>query len=229
MVKTVATKIKDYLLDPVDGIAWADRVAGLVQTAERPIMVMEGGKQLQIGVDSFPIASDVEGLRCWERNMYYALLPGHLYKSVIYFEETSATVFAGYKDPKQNFMVFTGTLRLVCWLNCKQFGVDKPGISDRLMLEIILRLQGNRATNKGQTLRKGTRIDVIDETYNGAAIEFEVLGKPITDRSIFGRYSLFEYTESLIYPFEFFALDLGFRFEVGKNCVVKLDEIDPIC
>lgn len=228
MVGTIITQIKNYLTDLGEGLTWAERVAGLVSRAERPIMMEVEGRQVQFGVDAFPISHDVEGKKCWETGKYYALLPSHTYKSVIYFEQTSPLVFAGPKDIKGKIWVFTGNIRLVCWINAKKFGVDTPGLSDRLMLMVLKRMVRDRP-NKGHTLANSSIIPFIDDNFINPHLEVLILGQPVTDSSIFGRYTIGAQAENLLFPYEYFAIDMQFRFEVGKECIIDVYEADPIC
>jgi hypothetical protein len=224
MIKTIVTQIKNHLVAETGGVSWAERVAGLAIQAERPIMDTFEGRQVKLGSEFYPITDDLEGKACYENGRYYDLLPSSAYKSVIYFEQTAPLLYQGSKDIKGKIWVFEGNIRLVCWLNLKKFGEENHGLSDRAMLTIIKRLRAN----KGQGVGTGS-IPVNDDNYTDARLDVTIIGSPITDRLIFGRYTIAQIAENLLYPFEFFAIDMKVRFEVGKECVSEILEADPVC
>jgi len=222
MIRTIVTQIKTHL---AFSIPWVERISGLVTRAVQPVMVNVDGQLAKIGENVYPIADDLEGKQCFESGRYFDMLPSSAYKSVVYFEQTAPVQRLENKDNKGKIWVFQTDVRLVCWLNLKKFGEENPGLADVAMLAIMKRV----LETKGQTLEQSGNIPVNDDRLTNARLEVSILGQPVTDRNIFARYSISEIAENLLYPFEFFAIDLRCRFEIGRDCFESILEADEVC
>lgn len=222
MVRTIVTQIKTHL---TPSVPWVERISGLVTRATQPIMDTFEGREVKIGDMFFPVADDVEGKACWESGRYFDMLPNSNYKSVLYFEQTSAVQKLDNKDIKGKIWVFQVDVRLVCWLNLKKFGEENPGLADMAMLNVMKRL----LETKGRGLVGAGDIPINDERITNGKLDVLVLGQPINDSSIFARYSIAAIADNLLYPFEFFAIDLRCRLEVPKECVSEILEAEELC
>jgi hypothetical protein len=223
MIATVATAIKDHI---VSNLPWAERVGGLAIVAKQPIMTTIEGEQRKTGENLFPITNDLEGRTCWESGRYFDLLPGSAYKSVIYFEQLREVRFSDDLLQVDKFRRFswTGQIRLVCWLNLKKFGWENTGLADLCLADLVsIILANERKVPFG-------RIVVDNEMFTNAYLDIRIGGEPIRDGNvIFSRYSVSEVANNLLYPFEFFALDLDFIFSVGRNCITKPEILTELC
>lgn len=205
MIHTITTPIKDAISDlPLFTDGTDTRIAGVVQPVTK--------KDKEGNRFTFPASCDVDGLACWEQGRYFDLLPNDLYRAVIYFEQLTGVRFQGYKDSKDKIMIYQANLRLVGWLNLKKLGSTDCTITSRLVLGIIKAL----TTTKGETSRTSGKLSVQDATYTNAVVEVEPVQQVRQDQSVFSRYTLKE--TNLLYPWDYFAIDLACTLYVGREC-----------
>ena len=208
MIQTIIEPIKDAIggMTLFDPNTTDTRLAGIVTPARR-----------KEGV--FPIASDVTGRACWEDGKYFELLPNDLYRAVVYFEQITDIIFDGYKEAKDKTMMYSTNIRLICWVNLMKFGEASPDqITGRLALGIIKEL----TKVKGDVDRRAGLIPVTDVAFSGALVQVVPTAQIRNDAAIFNRYTLKE--TNLLYPMEYFALDMTCYLEVGREC---FDEVVP--
>lgn len=221
MIKTMIHAVMANLKE----IEWAEKVCGLAIPVTRPIMTIRDGEKYKTGEEIFPISDDLAGRSTLDKGGYLDLLPSSKYKSVIYFEQISPVRFAGFKDmSRRKIWIYEAQTRLVCWLNLKKFGWTKSGLADLANLAI----QKKILAEPGEQPNSG-RILVLDEFYTGAILDAAIIGNPINDKSIFSKYSVSEVVDNLLYPFEYFAIDINCHFEVGRDCFTEILVNDEIC
>jgi len=168
---------------------------------------------------TFPASCDVDGLACYEEGRYFDLLPNDLYQTVGYFEQRSDVRFAGYLDSKDKVMIHQVDLRFVSWLNLKKLGYSDCSITSRVVLGVIKAL----TATKGETSRTAGRLSVADAAFSGAIVEVDPQRQVLQDVSIFSRYTYRRTGATapipeLLYPWNYFALDLLCTFFVGREC-----------
>ena len=194
--------IADILKNNLAGLTWIDRYAGLVRTAS--IKVKSGDTTI---IKQFPVACNVTEADC-TTDKYQDLVPNSTKRSIIYFEDNGVS----YELYRGNMLKGTANLRLVCWFNLKKFGNTDCTYSATLINDLLSHLPIN--LNDYTPLANATlRID--SEEPKTAAI--------------FNRYSYDELlNQYLLYPYDYFAVNLIVTFYMPKNCIDPV--IDPdIC
>jgi len=98
---------------------------------------------------------------------------------------------------------------LVGWLNKKKLGKDDCSITSIVVANVIRALtQGKRTFNEFPFTKVSIKINQ------------QVLG----DEKIFSRYSYSETEiQYLIYPYDFFALDLKVKFSINEDCMEEFE------
>lgn len=176
---------------------YVDKIAGLVQTVQDVQKTKTG-----TFVKKFPVACDVAGKECADNNSRLSdLVPDSKKKSVIYFEDISGVT---YRGQERNEFIFQARPRLVCWLNQKQLGKNQCSITPLVVVDIINSLGTNKRFNDGLYIKAN----------------IQVLGEVAKSPAIFNRYTFDEKTtQFLMFPFDYFALDLVVEFRVNKDCI----------
>lgn len=209
MIHAITTPIKDTIAAmPLFTAGTDTRIAGIVQPVNK--------KDKDGNRFTFPASCDVDGLACWEQGRYFDLLPNDLYRAVVYFEQLTGVRFVGYKDSKDKTMIYQGNIRLVGWLNLKKFGATDCTITSRLVLGIIKAL----TVTKGELSRTSGQLTVSDGDFTNAIVEVEPLQQVRQDPSVFSKYTLKE--TNLLYPWDYFAIDLTCRLYVGRECFTEV-------
>jgi hypothetical protein len=189
--------ICEILKNKIINEPYVDKIAGLVQVAQD----VQSSKQGSI-VKRFPIACDVTGKDCADATFRLSeLVPNSKNKSVIYFEDISGVTFRGQE---RNEFIFQARPRLVCWLNQKQLGKNECSITPLVVANIIKALGTNKRFNDG--------------LYIKAMIQ--VAGQVTKTPAIFQRYTYDEKTtQFLMFPFDYFALDIVVEFRINSDCI----------
>lgn len=218
MIHAITTPIKTAISGMTLFTSGTDsRVAGIV------IPVTKRNRDGQLV--TFPVTFDVDGKQCWEEGRYFELLPNDLYRAVIYFEQLTGVRFTGYKDEKDQIMIYETDLRLVCWMNLKKFGSVDLTLADRVALGVIKTL----TATKGETERNAGRLAVVDASYTNAVVEVVPVQQARQEQTIFSRYTLPD-VSFLLYPFDYFAIDLRCYFHVGRECFTEVTAgVEIVC
>lgn len=189
--------IAEILRDKIETLPFVDRIAGLVKALTISEETDSGKKR-----KTFPVACNVSQADCMA-GAYQDLVPDSAKKSVIYFEEAGGTQMLGFDGPK---MKFRSNLRLVGWLNLKKMGLTDCGWSSTAVLQIIRELSDYTQPSNHNNKFIHLKITGISEAEKSAAI--------------FSRYTYDEtVTQYLIYPYDYFALNISVEFFVNKNCI----------
>ena len=180
------------LLTHLQGLPFADRLAGLVRTVT---ITGEDGKR-----KAFPVACNVTNADC-TAGRYQDLVPDSSRKSVMYFED-GGTVLTGLLkgDPQ-----FRSTIRLIGWLNLKKMGLTDCDFATTAITNIIKNLpwaEFNSPAN-GFVRVKLTGLNVLEKSS-----------------AIFSRYTYDEaVTQYLLYPYDYFGLNLTVEYTVRRSCI----------
>jgi hypothetical protein len=188
-------KIANILKSQIELLPFIDKIAGLV----RPLKVEVPGPNNTKVLKTYPIASDVTSEACIS-GAYKNLIPDSKYKSIIYFEDAGITMT--YREKR--WVSFTSRLTLVCWLNLsKLMDCDYHTGSTEAILSIMANLPEG-VIQSG--VYREIRITSISEV--------------VKSNAIFGRYTYDEIkTQYLLYPFDFFALNMVVDFRINLSCV----------
>jgi len=186
-------KIADIIRLQIEDLDWIDQIAGLTQVAR--YNVKEGDRTVE---KRFPIACSMDYVNCFKTGTYDILTPDSHRRSVVYFEDYGLTLtkMEGFR------MWYDSRIRLVAWLNYRMIG-GTCGDSYRRVLDIISLIP--------------TVPVQVDELFN---VFIVIQAQAVRDISIFGKYTYDEKkTQLLMYPFDFFALDIRTTFYVRNDCI----------
>lgn len=208
----LANIIKEYL-EPLN---FVDKITGLVRPLIKTDVVEvfnDDNEKIgeQIIKKVFPVSCDVTHKQCFEEGHYADLVPNDEYISIIYFEDRG-TVLTGTQGRLHNY---TSGLRLVCWLNMERFDTSACSISAPVIAAIV------KAIPTGTFNADGT-------AYQRISVQLASI-LPKTS-AIFGAYTYNEETNQyLLYPYDYFAIDLNVSFSIHDNCIETLTIKDKDC
>ena len=192
--------IANILKSSIETVDWADKVAGLVQTAN--VRVKNGDS---ISDKSYPISCNVTYEACI-KGTYDELAPNSKKKSIMYFEDRGVS----FVEHSGNKMKFRSSLRLVCWLNLCLID-DSCGVSGSYVIDIIKKLPSKGFAASGFYSILITSISQVERSVD-----------------IFSKYTYNEQaTQYLMYPFDYFALDLEIEFIIPCISGTPVPEVEP--
>jgi hypothetical protein len=188
-------KIANILKSHIEDLTWIDKIAGLVQTVSMREKIGES-----VVFKSYPVSCDIDYDSC-TKGRYQDLTPNSKKKSVLYFEDMGVSFIAR----KGNTMVFQSSLRLVCWLNLKLIDsatcdseVEHCSVSGDYVIEILKALP-----------------DVPFSETGFVSINISGISEVVRSVDIFSKYTYNEQsTQFLLWPFDYFGLDLEITFTV---------------
>lgn len=193
MNQTVANILKDYLEDC--DCDFVDKIAGLVQTVHLNISNQDGTKTEK----TFPVSCNFTAEDC-KQGLYNDLTPDSKYKTVIYFEDGGVS----FNERKGNFVYYTSTLKLVCWINTILYKADWCG-------------QGVPCTVGAEIIKKIICCFPSQPVTITPYVRFlpTIVSEDIRSNSIFSKYTYNELqTQYLLYPYDFFALNIRTEFGI---------------
>lgn len=191
------------LLSKIKDAPYLDRVSGVVQVVSKTEST-DGGLTYtkKIPYSSTATADDLGKVDA-------AMIPDSGFKSCLYFEDGGLRVLGNVRDGLR----YQSSLRLVCWLNTDMINTDE----DKLMVAKVM----PDICSKWGTI----------ETFNEAPFtQVKVTGMtmPPADSNIFSPYDYDEKaTQYLMFPFDFFAIDLTVEFTVVNACLAPVISTPP--
>lgn len=195
----IANIIRTY----IEPLPFADRVASTVRAVS--VYMDNGGKTIK---KTYPVDCGVTEKDCLA-GKYQDLTPDSSRKSIIYFEDNGT---ARVENNTPDFS-FISSLRLVCWMNLNKMG--KIGCSNSaLAVASLLNAIPTRYFNSGIYTR----------------IQIQVNNEVAKNASIFSKYTYDEaVTQYLMYPFDYFALDMTVKFTIPKHCITEWENQTEVC
>ncbi len=201
MNELIASILKTQIEDT--NLCFVDKIAGLVKPVTMTIL------RDQAKIDKvFPVACNITEADCIA-GKYKDLIPTSNYKSVIYFEDKGTS----FGKQIGSSLECVSYLKLVCWLNLRALGSTECSISALAMANII---------------------NAMPKTYFNsdpiikAMITYE--SEQTKDKSIFSQYSYEEKdTQYLMYPYDYFAINIRVSYMLNLNCNIELLCGIPIC
>lgn len=202
-------KIANILKGKLEDLDFIGKIAGLT----RPVMINVLGAENEKVQKIFPISCDVTLDEC-KTGRYQDLVPDSKYPSIIYFEDggTSISKEAG------NWARFDSRLNLICWMNLKKLGeCSACTTSTAVLLSILSHLPEFPINDDNYYPIRDVRITGVSEA--------------IKSNGIFSRYTYDEkVTQYLLYPFDFFMLNISVNYRVNLHCVTEFQKGVPcIC
>lgn len=199
MNHAIATILNTYL----STLPFADRVAGIV----KPITFFTGTTDKPIK-KTIPVDCGVSQPDCIG-GKYTDLVPNSKYKSIMYWEDNGVKLNTSENQRDFNF---TASLRLITWINLKKVGKTDCNVSALAVTNVLNTLPTGYFNNGIYT-----RIRVV------------VGSEIVKNAAIFGKYSYDEaVTQYLMFPFDYFALDITVNFTILKSCIIDWENETPI-
>ena len=185
-------KIANIFRLQLQTLSWADKVAGLVQTASI--------RTADSVTKTYPISCDVTADACI-KGEYQALTPDSKKKSILYFEDRGVAMV----ERQGNRLKFQSSLRLVGWVNLKLIqeaecdaDVSGCGTIGDYVIQVIKLLPTSPI-----------------KTVDFISIMVSDIAEAERDVSIFSKYTYSETgVQYLLHPYGFFCLDLSITFTI---------------
>lgn len=204
-------EIAEIFKNSLAGKWYVDKLAGLVKRIEK----VETYTDTVDGVEStfrvgksFPAYCQLSTDEC-ETGDYTDLVPNDTRASIIYFEDGGSVMI----DHKAGKYQYESTLRIVCWLNLKRFNAPGCSLSQYIVPQLI------------HALPKGPFND-----GDFLTIQLVTASEQPKDANIFAKYTYDEpKTQYMMYPFDFFAIDIRVRFWTSRACFTEFEQITPSC
>lgn len=207
-------RLADILAQHFIGLSFISKAAGAVQTLKKPLadgktarlpiarkVYRKGIGSMEVGA-FFQVGADVV---CDSSQPYYDIMPNTDETGIMYFEDLGAKATAN----NARFTTFTGSLRLVCWLNMKK--ID-PAIEGYQLLEAVLANLPQAVTPDGYFL--GAKLKTA-----------QIAPKRPTPFDI---YDLNEAQRQFAnYPYDYFSATLEFVVIVSNSCAANIT-LNPI-
>lgn len=199
----IAEKYRALIAD----LNFADLTAGLTK-----IMRVEVPLEAGTIIKTFPVVCNTTIDQC-NKGDYIDLLPDSERKTIFFFEDLGVQ----FVEKQQREFIFHSRLRLIGWINLAYFKNSGCSISGTLAANIIKAIElppDNISGNPAMTKMRIVGINEIQKTVE-----------------IFLKYTAMneEKDQYLLYPFDFFALDITTQFSVPLNCINEPEMQEPEC
>jgi hypothetical protein len=190
--------IANYIVSLIETKPFVDKIAGVVVAASQTV---------ENTVKIFPMACGVQHREC-NVGKYNDLVPNSKYKSIIYFEDGGVTFGAVAK----NLQAFNSRIRLVGWLNLQKLGSTNCTRASDVIIEILRELP-KFPVNEGNFIR----------------LKITAASEVTKNKQIFSKYTYKEeQNQYLIYPYDYFALDLTAEWFMNLDCIREYTPASPI-
>lgn len=212
-------RIVDTIKADIQALTWVERFGGIVT----PITFqLEGETDEQTVVKTLPISNYLNDADCIEeKDRYHFLVPDDSKKSVVYIEQIGNSVFtpstrrgSRYRDVVEGVQ----QLRLVCWVNLTAIGAQDQFVTADLMYDIWAEIDG----------KKVPKLDDNEPKVPLFSIEWKVVADVLKDMTIFNPYFYENEPRLMLYPHDFFALDLEVTWYMKKSCRSAFNVADPV-
>lgn len=207
--------VTDCLKQRLSELPFIETIGGIVQPIDKVDEKYDNNNNV-VGYASttFPISCGMEST-CFDNGRYMALVPDDSKKSVGYFEQIGGVRPVGKTGAKGNIVCFEGRLRFVCWLNLLKLGlVDNCTYAPQFVINTICNIEGGCS---------------LEPVFTESHFTVEVIEEVKRDASIFKDYSYDRNRlQFLMFPFDYFALDLRIKLFISKGCLKPIVLGEPI-
>jgi hypothetical protein len=195
--------------EKITNIGWIERYGGLVKPVKRTFAIDDS-----LIVKTFPVACGVNAKECWEKGKYQDLIPNDKYKSLAYWEQRGS-VSCSYQrvDGDKYMCIFSAPVSFVCWLNMPKLGFDdctSSHLFEAHMLKVL------------------SKVGVVTSPYQINNLKCVIDGLAPKNETIFQKYSYDDREDLLMYPFDFFSINMTFSWGVLLNCIPDVELSTPI-
>lgn len=195
--------IAEYLRGLLSSLEWCEDVSGVVRVVTKKIEIGEG----KIIIKRFPVACDISWQDCNNNEQILRMCtPDSSKISIIYFEDKGVSSI-----DNAGRTTYKSKLRLVCWMNMKKF------VNQGCSLDFY-------AINKIKSLIQLSRPANYNSIVHGIVVKEISIAPKQPD--IFSPYSYNEFMQYLLFPYDYFALDITTEFMIDGPCVPELTLTD---
>jgi len=201
MNQSIANILKGYIQE----CDFVDKIAGLTSVTYMNVLDESGSKVQK----AYPISCNTTAEDC-KNGLYNDLTPNSKYKTVIYFEDEGVS----FNSRQGEFICYTSNLKLVCWVNVPLYKADwcASGVPCTVSMEIIKKI-----------LCALPEFPVYSDPFS--KLYPVVTSQEIRSNSIFSKYTYNELqTQYLMYPYDYFALNIQTTFCVCMDCGTVCDD-----
>lgn len=192
-------QVGNILIGKLTTLPFLDKYTGVV----KPITILDKNTNGSTIRKVFPASCQTTLTDC-DSGRYKDLLPDDSKKSVLFLKDTGLRLTAR----QGNYLYFSATYDLVCWLNMPKLGFSDCSYSG-IAIASILKLLPERPFNSGN--------------YHLVNIQFQ--GQRPKSVNPFAEYTIDEaITQYLLYPFDYFVLSFQVDFRFDLRCL----EVEPI-
>lgn len=209
MIDKIISTISPQIVD----MGWIARYGGLVRTA---VKVVEIDREAQLFVEKrFPVSSRTTDKDCWERGKYIDLIPDSKLASIAYFEQRGPITAREHKTSSGGIQMleFFAPCSFVAWLNLPKLGFSSPEQSYHFEAHAL------KVLGRQQFVDNGLKIS------NGSVV---IDGVHPRNETIFTKYSYEDKLGLLLYPYDFFAINVTFRWLQPAGCLPDVVLASPI-
>lgn len=187
--------IANIIKSQIEGLAFIDRIAGLVKVVRRQD-VSEKGTIVKV----FPVDCGVTEKDC-VNSKYTDLVPNSKCKSIHYFEDLGSTL-TGQENGRFNF---ESKIKLVGWLNLKKLGKTDCSVSHLAIAAILKQITSKYFSSPSNKM---------------SLIQIRCTGIDPKSAAIFSKYSYSEeINQYLLFPFDYYAMTFTVVFSVANSCI----------
>lgn len=190
------------LIEPtLSACCFVEHYRGLVM----PISKFECIQGTEIEIEKvFPISTCANPIDCFGQGN--DAVPNSSYKSLFYIE-SNGSVNATVQGAKKSQSVYSGSFRLVAFLNYQLLGItsDECNVDYQIINELIQKFESSKSfgDEDGKYMLNITQSRIVEKSA----------------RNIFGKYSYAEdLTNMFLYPHSFFAIDFNFNLTINNKC-----------
>lgn len=187
-----------------------ERFGGLVRIARKTFINNIGMSYEKV----YPVSSTIRETDCWDKGLYTDLMPNEKYKSVSYFEQISPVIITN-SDLGSNYFKAETNVKFVCWINLKKLGIERPD-TQAFEYSFFKEFFGGSTALMGN-YEFATRVN-IKPTKVGSKSE-----------NPFAGYSYEDKAALLMYPFDFFHIDLNITWHMNPKCYDHPSIYPEIC
>jgi hypothetical protein len=216
MNQAIASIIRSH----IEGLDFVDKIAGMTRALTFDMKGVDKDNNPITVQKTYPVACCVTPDECENQGAYKDLMPNSQYKTVIYFEDNGVSLVKS----ESNWKYYTSNVRLVCWINVAKILGDTCNTGTACTLAAHLIVEIIRA------------LPEFPQHHNPVNFVYsEVVNQDITNPSIFSQYTYDEkHTQYLMYPYDYFALDIKTDFAVcmkgsgvyDSDCGHRTDTLD---
>jgi hypothetical protein len=196
--------------DKIISLNWVERYGGLVRPAVKTYIDENSGL---IYNKTYPVSCDVTEKDCWEKGRYADLIPNDKYKSITYFEQRGAVTVKASSFGGRDMLEFNAPLSFIAWLNLPKLGISE--CSTPVFEASAIKMFMEKITP--EMPYKAHEVKVIIDSLNPR------------NEGVFTKYSYGDKLGLLLYPFDFFSINLNIRWFVQPHCLPDYEPGEPIC